>query len=59
MPNPLNTYILNIYDFSLLGSNAILTFVGYLMLNPLFTYILNINDLAWLGLMAYQTLLAI
>ena len=42
MPNPLYTYILNIYDLVWLGFNGISTIVGYLMLNPLYTYILNI-----------------
>ena len=40
MPNPLYTYILNIYD--LVGFYGISTIVGYLMPNPLYTYILNI-----------------
>ena len=35
MPNPLYTYILNIYDL----------IVDYLMPNPLYMYILNIYDL--------------
>ena len=52
MPNPLNTYILNIYD--LVGFYGISTIVGYLMPNPLYTHILNIYDLVWLGFMAYQ-----
>ena len=43
MPNPLYTYILNIYD--LIWFCGISTIVGYLMLNPLYTYILNIYDL--------------
>ena len=54
MPNPLYTYILNIYD--LVGFYGISTIVDYLMLNPLYTYILNIYDLVWLGFMAYQPL---
>ena len=54
MPNPLYTYILNIYD--LVGFYGISTIVGYLMPDPLYTYILNIYDLLWLGFMAYQPL---
>ena len=54
MPNPLHTYILNIYD--LVSFYGISTIVGYLMPNPLQTYILNIYDLVWLGFMAYQPL---
>ena len=62
MPNPLHTYILNIYDlvglgfiyityiwFVLVGFYGISTIVGYLMPNPLHTYILNIYDLVGLG----------
>ena len=56
MPNPLYTYILNIYDLVWLGFMAYQPFVGYLMPNPLYTYILNIYDLVWLGFMAYQPL---
>ena len=54
MPNPLYTYILNIYG--LVGFYGISTIVSYLMPNPLYTYILNIYDLVWLGSMAYQPL---
>ena len=56
MPNPLYTYILNIYDLDWVGFYGISTIVGYLMPNPLYTYILNIYDLVWLGFMAYQPL---
>ena len=59
MPNPLYTYILNIYDLGLVGFYGISTIAGYLMPNPLYTYILNIYDLVWLGFMAYQPLLVI
>ena len=41
MPNPLYTYILNIYDLFY----GISTSVCFLMPNPLYTYILNIYDL--------------
>ena len=54
MPNPIYTYILNIYD--LVGFYGITTIVGYLMPNPLYTYILNIYDFIWLSFMAYQPL---
>ena len=51
MPNPLYTYILNIYDLPFWG------FMAYQkMPNPLYTYILNIYDLTFWGFMAYQTL---
>ena len=43
MPNPLYTYILNIW-FGLVGFYGISTIVGYLMPNPFYTYILNIHD---------------
>ena len=56
MPNPIYTYILNIYDLVGLFFYGISTIVGYLMPNPVFTYILNIHDLVWLGFMAYQPL---
>ena len=57
MPNPLYTYILNIYDLVWLGwVYGISTIVGYSMPNPLYTYTLNIYDLIWLGFMAYQPL---
>ena len=56
MPNPLYTYILNIYDLVGFGVYGISTIVGYLMPNPLYTYILDIYDLVWLGFMAYQPL---
>ena len=59
MPNPLYTYILNIFDLVGLGFIAYSTIVGYLMPNPLYTYILNIFDLVGLGFMAYQPLLVI
>ena len=48
MPNPLYTYILDIYD--LVGFYGISTIVGYLMPNPLYTYIL-------FGLVGFQVLL--
>ena len=50
MPNPLYTYILDIYDLDWFGF-----IVGYLMLHALYTYILNIYDLVWFGFMANQT----
>ena len=56
MPNPIYTYILNIYDLVLVGFYSISTIVGYLMLNPIYTYILNIYDLVSFGFMAYQLL---
>ena len=59
IPNPLYTYILNIYDLvciGLVGFNGSSTIVGYLVPNPLYTYILNIYDLVGLGFMAYQPL---
>ena len=56
MPNPLYTYILNIYDLVLVGFNGISSIVGYLMPNPLYTYISNIYQLVGLGFMAYQPL---
>ena len=37
MPNPLYTYILNIYDLVGVGFCGRLTIVGYLMPNPLYT----------------------
>ena len=54
MPNPIHTYMLNIYD--LVGFYGISTIVDYLMPNPLYTYELNIYDLIWLGFMTYQSL---
>ena len=42
MPNPLNIYILNIYDLVGLVLYGISTIVDYLMPNPLYTYILDI-----------------
>ena len=54
MPNPLYTYISNIYDLIWFYDTS--TLIGYLMPNPFYTYILNIHDLVWLGLMAYQPL---
>ena len=56
MPNPLYTYILNIYDLVWSGFYGISTLVGYLMPNPIHTYILDIYDLVGLGFMAYQPL---
>ena len=59
MPNPLYTYISNIYDlvwFGLVWFYGKSTIVGYLMPNPLYTYMLNIYDLVWFGFMAYQPL---
>ena len=57
MPNPLYTYILNIYDLVWFYDKS--TSVGYLMPHPLYTYILNVYDLVRLGFMAYQTFLVI
>ena len=54
MPNPLYTYILDI--FGLVGFYGISIVVGYLMPNPLYTYISNIYKLVWLGFMSYQPL---
>ena len=54
MPNPLYTYILNIYGFGWVGFYGISTIVGYLMPNPFYTYILNIYDIVGLAFMAYQ-----
>ena len=59
MPNPLYTYILNIYDFGLVVFYGISTLLGFLMPNHLYASILNIYDLVWLGFMAYQPLLVI
>ena len=45
MPNPLYTYIFNIYNlvwFGLVWFYGISNIVGYLMPNPLYTYVLNI-----------------
>ena len=56
MPNPIYTYILNIYDLVWLFFYGISIIVGYLMPNPIYAYILNIYDLVWLGFMAYQPL---
>ena len=42
MPNPLYTYILNIYNLVWLGFYDISSIVVYLMPNPLYTYISNI-----------------
>ena len=55
MPNPLYTYILDIYY--LVWFYGIATIVGYEMPNPLYTYILDIYDLVWLGFMAYQPMM--
>ena len=38
MPNPLYTYISNIYDLVWFGFYGISNFVGYLMPNPFYTY---------------------
>ena len=47
MPNPLYTYLLNVYDF-LVWFYGISTIVGYIMPNPLYTYLLNVYDfLVW------------
>ena len=54
MPNPLYTYISNIYDLD--GFYGISTIVGYQMQNPFYTCILNTYDLVWFGFMAYQPL---
>ena len=43
MPNPLNTYIVNMYD--LVWFYGISTIIGYLMPNPLYTYLVKIYDL--------------
>ena len=56
MPNPLYTYILNIYNLVWFGFYGISTIVGYLMANPLYTYILNVYELICLGFMACQPL---
>ena len=56
MPNPLYTYILNIYDLVLVGFDGISTIVDYLMPNPLYAYILNIYNFVQLGFMACQPL---
>ena len=46
MPNPLYTYILDIYDLVSLGRvYGISTFMGYSMPNPLYTYIIKIYNL--------------
>ena len=45
MPNPVYTYILDIYD--LVWFYGISTIVSYLMPNPVYTYILDIYDLVW------------
>ena len=48
MPNPLDIYILNIYDlvwFGLVWFHEISTIAGYLIPNPLYTYILDLYDL--------------
>ena len=54
MPNPVYTYILNIYDLVWLRFYGISVIIGYLMPNPVYTYILNIYYLVWLGFMVYQ-----
>ena len=56
MPNPLYTYVLDIYDLVGLGFNGISNIVGYLKANLLYTYMLNITDLVALGFMAYRPL---
>ena len=43
MPNPLYTYILNIYDLVWFG--GISTIVGYLMPNPVYSFTSDIYDL--------------
>ena len=48
MPNPVYTYITNIYDlvwFGLVWFYGILTRVGYLMSNRVYTHIMNIYDI--------------
>ena len=45
MPNPLYTYLLDLYDWVLVGFYGISTIAGYLMPNPLYTYSLDIYDL--------------
>ena len=54
IPNPLYTYILNIYDLIWFYGKS--TIVGYLMPNFLYTYISYIHDLPWFGFMTYQPL---
>ena len=56
MPNPLHTFILNIYD--LVGFYRISTIVGYLMPNALFIYIyiyiyIYIIKYLWFGLVGF------
>ena len=51
MPNPVYTYILNIYDLVGLvwvGFYGISTIIGYLMPNPIYTYIETVLTLAWI-----------
>ena len=43
MPNPLYTYILNIYDLVWLSFMAYQSMVGYLMQDPIFTFVSNIK----------------
>ena len=54
MPNPLYTYILNIW-FGWVWFYSISTIVGYLMPNPLYTYILNIW-FGWVGFYGISTI---
>ena len=48
MPDPLYTYVSNVYDLVWLGFIACGTVVGYLISNPLYTYTLDIYDFIWL-----------
>ena len=55
MPNPVNKYILDIYDLVwLVGFYGISILLDYFMPNLINTYIFNIYDLVWLVFMAYQ-----
>ena len=56
IPNPLYTYISNIYDLVWVGFYCISTIVGYLISNPLYTYISNIYDLVWVGFYCISTI---
>ena len=53
-PNPLNTFILNIYD--LVWFYGISTIVVFFMSDPLYTCVLDIYELVWFGFMVYQPL---
>ena len=45
MPNPLYTYISNIYEFGWVGFYGISTIGGYLIPNLIYSYIIIIYDL--------------